>query len=280
MRCRFCYATFQDVKKTVLPKGHLRAEDALRVTELLCQAGASKLTFAGGEPTLCPWLDQLLLRTRQSGTTTMLVTNGSQLRDQAYRERLLPLLDWVALSIDSTRPETHQTLGRSLRGHAIPPSDYMSMASAVRHGGVRLKVNTVVTAANWDEDMSDLLLSLQPERWKVLRVLPIAGQNDGKVEPLLISDEQFLRFCDRHRGLQAHGITPVFEDHEDIIGGYAMVDPAGRFFDNTAGRYRYSTSILETGVSAAWAHMRFSPERFAGRGGIYEWSGRRQLPVL
>ena len=55
MRCRFCFATFQDVRQSVLPKGHLPREDALRVTEALAEH-FEKITFAGGEPLLCPWL--------------------------------------------------------------------------------------------------------------------------------------------------------------------------------------------------------------------------------
>ena len=35
MRCNFCFATFEDVKRTVLPKGHLPREAALEVVRLL-----------------------------------------------------------------------------------------------------------------------------------------------------------------------------------------------------------------------------------------------------
>ncbi|MEO0472453.1 MAG: radical SAM protein, partial [Bacteroidota bacterium] len=54
MRCGFCFATFQDVKRTILPKGHLPKEDALNVVQAIAKAGFEKITFAGGEPTLCP----------------------------------------------------------------------------------------------------------------------------------------------------------------------------------------------------------------------------------
>ncbi len=54
-----------------------------------------------------------------------------------------------------------------------------------------MKLNTVVTALNCREDMSAFVLRFQPERWKVFQVLPMAGQNDGDVEPLLIDDDSF-----------------------------------------------------------------------------------------
>ena len=64
MRCRFCFATFQDVKQTVLPRGHLPREQAIAVVEQLAAAGFDKITFAGGEPTLCPWIGELIERAK------------------------------------------------------------------------------------------------------------------------------------------------------------------------------------------------------------------------
>ena len=50
MRCRFCFATFQDIPAEVLPKGHLGRDGSLSVVESLAGAGFRKINFAGGEP--------------------------------------------------------------------------------------------------------------------------------------------------------------------------------------------------------------------------------------
>lgn len=43
MRCRFCFATFQDVKRDMrLPKGHLPEKDSIKVVEKLAEAGFEK----------------------------------------------------------------------------------------------------------------------------------------------------------------------------------------------------------------------------------------------
>ena len=60
MRCKFCFATFQDIEPQFLPKGHLGREDCILVVESLSGAGFQKINFAGGEPTLCPWLPDLI----------------------------------------------------------------------------------------------------------------------------------------------------------------------------------------------------------------------------
>ena len=48
-----------------------------------------------------------------------------------------------------------------------------------------MKLNTVVNAMNLDDDMSELVLKLRPDRWKIFQVLPVDGQNDGLVDPLV-----------------------------------------------------------------------------------------------
>ncbi|MBL9005290.1 MAG: viperin family antiviral radical SAM protein [Myxococcales bacterium] len=274
MRCRFCFATFQDVKQTILPRGHLPRDQALAVVEQLAAAGFDKITFAGGEPTLCPWLGELIELAKQRGLVTMLVTNGSRLLVPGWLNTNGALLDWVVLSIDSADPRTHERLGRSIvgqAGRALAVDHYLAIAAELRRRNVRLKVNTVVTAENADEDMGDLLFALRPERWKVLQVLPIGGQNDGKVESLLIDEPTFRRYCARHQRVTDAGIAIVPEDNEDMTGSYAMVDPAGRFFDNSAGHYRYSRPILDAGLAEAWQDIRFDTQRFEERGGVYDW---------
>lgn len=273
MRCRFCFATFQDVRRDVLPKGHLPEEEALRVVELLALR-FQKITFAGGEPLLCPWLPELAAAAKERGATTMLVTNGSRL-DANTVARLRGVMDWVTLSIDSVSPETHVALGRAVHGKkALTPEDYLATADRVRSAGMRLKVNTVVTALNAGEDQTGFMRILRPERWKMLRVLSVEGQNSGKVEPLLCTSEDFEAFVARHRALEGEGIVLVPEDNEDMRGSYAMVDPAGRFFDNTGGGYHYSDPILQNGLDATWSQVRFSLDRFSERDGFYDFGGR------
>jgi len=271
MRCRFCFATFDDTRGR-LPKGHLPEDEAIALVERMGAAGFRKITFAGGEPTQCPWLERLVRTARRAGMTTMVVTNGSLLDRLPWVFDPQGPLDWVTLSIDSARPETHVALGRTLGGNALDNAHYLALAQRLRDAGVRLKLNTVVTALNAAEDMSALVQGLQPERWKILRMLPVQGQNDEAAESLHVDHDDFGAFVDRHRHLhEHHGVRLVPEDHEDIRGTYAMVDPAGRFFDNTEGGHSYSRPILDVGIDAAWQEVHFRPQGFADRSGRYAW---------
>jgi radical S-adenosyl methionine domain-containing protein 2 len=269
MRCNYCFATFRDVVADVLPKGHLPREEALCVVDILAERFA-KVTFAGGEPTLCPWLPDLIRAAKQRGATTMLVTNGSKLT-RPWIDALTGQLDWITLSVDSASDETHRRLGRAVNNKAMTAVEYTVIAAWAQRAGMRLKVNTVVTSLNMGENMSNLIAALQPERWKILQVLPIEGQNDGKVEPLLCTPGDFEAFVERHRGLYAKNITLVPEDNYAIRGTYAMVDPAGRFFDDAAGRHRYSEPILRVGLDQAFSQVAFSMDGFLRRGGDYSF---------
>ncbi len=259
-KCRFCFATFRDVH------GRLNVGQALRVLRLLREAGCEKLTFAGGEPTLHPHIGQLLAEAKGLGFTTCIVTNGSRLG------RLLDLqaddLDWVGISIDSGHEAVQAALGRGRGDHV---AHAIRLADRARELGVRVKLNTVVTALTWQEDMTSLVRRVAPERWKVFQVLPIGGQNDGAVEELLITDQQFDSFVWLHAHLGAEGLGPVVEDNDAMRGSYVMIDPLGRFFGNATGAHVYSEPILDVGVRAALAQVGFEPAKFEARGGRYEW---------
>ncbi|SEG80128.1 radical S-adenosyl methionine domain-containing protein 2 [Thermomonospora echinospora] len=272
MSCRFCFATFRDVRRTVLPEGHLERADAERVVAGLAEAGFTKLTFAGGEPLLCPWLANLVTLAHRLGMVTSVVTNGSLL-DEAALARFHGVLDWITVSVDSPRPQTLQLLGRTTAGRAIGGDEYLALFRRIRELGFRLKMNTVVTAGNWREDMADFVIEARPERWKVFQALPVAGQNSGRVDPLLTTLEQFEDFVSRHLRVEPAGIRLIPEDNDVMTGSYAMVDPAGRFFDSVDSRgYTYSEPILRVGVHRAISQVRISRVKFLVRGGLYDFT--------
>lgn len=266
-RCKFCFAEFDDDQQLKRIHGGLDLESCLAILEKLRNAGVEKINFVGGEPTICPHLPDVLKYARKLGFVTSIVTNGSKL------EKILAgapgCLDWVGLSVDSADEQTQAELGRG-RGDHVQRS--LELFDLLRRHGIRTKLNTVVTALNCQEDMSAFVRRARPERWKIFQVLPVDGQNNGKVEPLLIDQEKFQLFVARHDFLKAHGITLAPETNEDMTESYAMIDPIGRFFCNSGGRHHYSKPILEVGVDEAFRQVSFDAARFEGRGGLYEWS--------
>ena len=271
MRCKFCFATFQDVKKTILPKGHLPKEQAIEVVEQLAEIGFEKITFAGGEPTLCPWLGDLIKAAKDAGMTTMIVTNGSKLTNE-FLEQNQKNLDWIALSVDSLNSETNLLTGRAILGKIpLDINYYKQLAKHIKSYGYGLKINTVVSSKNYHEDMSEFILEAQPQRWKLFQVLPIKGQNDKEIADFIINDEQFEQFVSTHQTL-GKDIVIVPETNSDMKSTYVMVDPAGRFFENVTGKYNYSLPIIEVGSRIAIQQMNYDFIKFVNRQGIYDWT--------
>lgn len=271
MRCKFCFATFQDVKQSILPKGHLPREKAVQVVQQLADFGFQKITFAGGEPTLCKWLPDLIASAKDVGMTTMIVSNGSRLTAE-FLEVNRNKLDWIAISIDSLNPTTNLITGRAIAGNRPLQLDYYkSLADRVKQFGYGLKINTVVNRNNFNENMNEFIRYAKPKRWKVFQVLPIVGQNDNKIDDFKISESEFQFFIDNHKDLQ--NITNIVpETNLQIKGSYAMVDPAGRFFDNATGTHNYSRQILEVGVKTAIQDVNYDLAKFISRGGQYDWT--------
>jgi radical S-adenosyl methionine domain-containing protein 2 len=269
MRCKFCFATFMETKNNLLPKGHLPKTKAMAIVEELASIGFEKITFAGGEPTLCPWLADLIQLAKKLQLTTMLVTNGTKISPE-FLQANQGSLDWITLSIDSLDAITNKKLGRKTSKEAFTWETYQLMVNNIHAYGYGLKINTVVNRFNFQENLTEFINHARPARWKVLQVLPIEGENDANIQELKITDKEFGEFIETNKNLDP-GIILIPETNNQMKGSYVMVDPSGRFFHNTDGKLHYSKPILSVGGQTALLEMEYDTEKFINRGGIYDW---------
>ena len=253
--CKFCFARFQahHGKETFL-----KANEGFRLISALVNAGMEKITFVGGEPMLCPWLGEYLEYARGLGCLTMIVTNGSLIKE-GFLKRYGNAVDWIGVSMDSGDEPTEQKLGRGGGSHL---ANLIEVTRLIRDYDISLKVNVTVTKYVLDEDLHEILDILQPDRLKFLQVLPVMGQNDEHIEGLAVSTDEFYTFVRRHKEL-----SPIAEDNDMMMESYVMVDPLGRFLQNTQGTYIYSKPILEVGVWEALRQVGFSWKKLVERGG-------------
>lgn len=222
-----------------------------------------RLNLAGGEPLLhANKLPAIISQALALGFEVSMISNGSRLT-QELLDQLAPQLTWLGISLDSASPATNRAIGRINRRSQLLDLDGLAtnLQRARRHNpDLRLKLNTVVNQLNHDEDLSVLVQRFAPERWKVLRMLPVVNKH------LAVSDEQFAAFVACH---STFGNILCAEDNQDMRESYLMVDPHGRFFQNSSlivGQgYAYSRPILEVGAGAAFAEMTFDHERFGAR---------------
>lgn len=259
-KCKFCFGGFNDV-----PNNNLQEDKATKLLQKLVDFGFEKITFSGGEPTLCSFLPNLLREAKFGGMTTMVVTNGSKLNEK-WLQSNKEYLDWIAISIDSINNQTNYLSGRSNGNIQFDETDYLSLISQIKHVGYKIKINTVVSKFNQMEDMNEFIDKIKPDRWKIMQVLPISGQNDKFVNEFSISFQEFNNFVKRHETLSL-----IQETNYDMKGSYVMIDPIGRFFNNSKGQHIYSSPINKVGVKQALQEIDYCFNKFISRGGLYDW---------
>ncbi len=257
MKCKFCYATFDDMHVQ-----QMSFEDAQICIDKLIDAGVTKITFAGGEPLLYKHIKQVIVYAKKKGITTSIISNGSLLTDHWLSE-MLPYLDWVGISIDSLNRDTNISIGRT----TLKNPDYRRLIGSVNLLGYKLKINTVVNRYNHNEDFKNFIAWANPDRWKVFQTLRIEGQNETQFDEIKCSDKDFYNFIDRHNGIDA--LVP--EDNEAMTGSYLLIDPQGRLFENSKGKHTYSDSLISNEMEHCLGQIELNRETFIARGGIYNW---------
>jgi MoaA/NifB/PqqE/SkfB family radical SAM enzyme len=85
----------------------------LRRIDKLAELGCSIITLSGGEPTLHPELDAIIVRIRERGAIATLITNGLLLTPERIRKLNAAGLDYLQISIDNVQPD--ETSKKSLR---------------------------------------------------------------------------------------------------------------------------------------------------------------------
>lgn len=257
--CVYCFAKFKDINKG------LPFKEALKVPRILGRAGCQKLNFAGGEPLMYHRLTDLLKESHNARLVTTIQTNGSLL-DRGWIEKNTPFLDGIGISLDTADETIQNILGRGNGNHV---ERTLKNAELLKKYGVPIKINTVVTSYNLDDDLRPLIKEIDPYRWKVFQTLPIAGENDSTFSYLRITPKEFSRYRRRNKMTLSNGTYPVFETNEIMIDSYWMIAPDGRFYDNTTGRIRYWETDFSR-IDRCLSNIPFNVSKFIERDGQYE----------
>ncbi len=249
--CKYCFARFNEVNTPLSKKNCFKIIRALR------KHGTEKINFAGGEPTLSPFLGDLIVYSKSLGLTTSIISNGTGINDR-FLSKYGKNLDWIGLSLDSSNELIQYQLGR---GNGCYIHDIINKCEMIKLAKIRLKINTVITRLNYEEDMGWLIEYINLDRWKVFQMLEIGERNCQS-----ISKDEFEFFLKKHEAL-----NPISENNSAMIDSYAMIDPQGRFYQNRGNSYKFSKKILQVGVINALKEVRYNYAKFIERGGLHIW---------
>lgn len=244
-RCRQCFSKFGTEK--LLPVENWKKI----VDNCIAAADVTEFNIAGGEPMLYPGLAELVKYIRNKGVKVSLITNGS-LMDEEWIKNYAELYETIGFSVDSLNDETNRKIGRCDRsGKTIPASRIVGLCGLIRKyaPGCRIKINTVVSALNKDEVMSDFIDEIAANRWKILRMKPFQYGSFSNLD-IRASDEEFEMFVERNReknrekdkedgkeaGAAAEaGVETVKREvvvEPDMKASYVLIDSNGYLLDN------------------------------------------------
>lgn len=278
MACKFCYSTYENLGRVKM----LTLNDAKTIIQKLVSAGVQKITFAGGEPLLHTQIEPMIAYAKELGMTTGIITNGSTLSAEWLKNNRKHL-DWVGLSIDSFDHNINIKIGRVIKDQPLA-SQYQYLLRTLNELGYKVKVNTVINAYNYKDFSStiDILNRFKIDRFKVLRTLPIKGENEEQWNEVACTDHMWKvamsylhMYMDLTDGEEAkmkrNLLNIVPEDNEAMTASYLLVSPTGELYENSKGEHTFGPNLINNSIEECLEPLNLNFDTFINRGGQYEW---------
>ncbi len=153
-RCNFRCVYCMDPEMRYLPKTQLLTlEEYIRLVKIAVSLGIEKLRITGGEPTLYPHLEELLVSVGELGLKDIaMTTNGSRFSTTVARRWKSIGLNRITVSLDTLRSDRKDAITR-----AHTPLDTVIRAIDIaRDAGLTpVKVNAVMMRGVNDDEVSD-----------------------------------------------------------------------------------------------------------------------------
>lgn len=268
-KCRYCFAHWNKACKRELLHFNDKVEELLtqlaQLTNVFAKQGvffdSTRLNLVGGETFLYQKQVKHIIKIAHGLDLKLsAITNGSMLDDEIIM-LIGKYFDGIGFSVDSIHDKTNLLIGRQTKGNAMKTQKILSDIHNIRkiNPKINIKINTVVNDLNYQENLSNFIEKVNPNKWKIFKMLPVIT-ND-----LSITDNQFDTFLNNHRHLSD---IISSEDNDEMTQSYLMIDPFGRFFQNgieTNNVYQYSEPILDVGIEKAFHSIDFSLEKFNQR---------------
>ena len=108
LRCEYC--SVAGFYRTAAPPEPLGRKEALAGLDAFALAGVTKLHLLGGEPTLCPWLPDLLAGAEERRIPVVIATNGTSWSERTFHWIARHPPAEICFSIDGCTPAQNDSL--------------------------------------------------------------------------------------------------------------------------------------------------------------------------
>ncbi len=266
--CNYCFAKWDKQKNELMNDENsvsklmdeIQKLPAILNGKYLTEFESIRLNLVGGETFLnIRKVTRIIHQAKQRKFSLSAITNGSRLNNE-----LVTLIandfNSIGFSVDSLDSSTNIKIGRTEKSGVMDTDKVLRDISVIKelNPSIDIKINTVVSSLNQSEDLSAFIDQAAPNKWKVFKVLPVITRENE------VSQDDFIEFLERHSKFEN---IISSEDNDEMTDSYLMIDPIGRFFQNSilGSGYSYSTPIVNTGIEEALNEINFDPEKFHGR---------------
>ncbi len=257
--CRYCFGKFEGQKDPSLNEAkHIIESVGAYFSDNGIKGG--RINFAGGEPMLYPALDELIDYTYALGMAVSIVTNGSLLTSERVNA-WAGKVSCIGISVDSICDRTNNAIGRCCAKKTLDLDSLTVLAGNIHEGSMDLKINTVVSRFNIQEDLSPLYRVMAPQKIKLLQMHLIDGINDA-AKPYEVTEKEFDQFCARHREFQSEIVA---EPCGSMENSYLMINPKGELLINNHGTYEAIGDLKNTSFSELISRAPIDAKRFRAR---------------
>lgn len=143
-KCSWCYSG----SNVLTSKKALDKQRIQLVIGLLSNLGIKKTVLIGGEPTIYPYLPEVLEEHKSRKLKTGMVTNGRKLANPEFSDFLKRGgIDFLTVSIHGYNAETHDKATNRVGSYA---ESILGIREAVKKG-IQVSTNTVITRENHNE---------------------------------------------------------------------------------------------------------------------------------
>lgn len=235
--CRHCFAKFGSTAILPLDKWKIIIDNCIENSEV------TEFNIAGGEPMIHPNLMEIVKYIVSKGKRCSLITNGI-LMTEKWVEENAKYFCMIGFSIDSFDPTLMDLIGRTTRnGKKLTIDKFNTLTSLIKSHNPEciVKVNTVVTSLNYQDDIASDLTKLNVDKWKILkmRVFKNATFDNSDIE---ITKDEFNTFCQINTQTQPqnsfmsekiklNNINVVIE--KETESAYILIDSNGNLLDNS-----------------------------------------------
>lgn len=256
-KCKYCFAHFNRQKDLSLEQWK-KIIDNLKLSGMV-----SAINFAGGEPMLYKNFGELLNYAKSSGFEVSLISNGSLLLNEKLApDEMFTALSMLGISIDSFNEKILIALG-CCDGSLKTLSEEKLIAIVNRakkiNPSIKIKINTVVSRLNVDENLTALENKIPVSRWKFLKIKPFDNKTFSN-KNLLISGDEFNRFLERNTRID----SAIIPEHT-ATRSYIIIDNRGNLLDNFRDNYDIVGNLLEESFDMVFGRYNFDNELYQSR---------------